>query len=97
MSEKETITANDVGTIDLTPRKETRAERLARLLAKALPHDADRIASGEWGQVGPPYQFDTTREGKQRLLVENAETGERIGVVGATRDELLDALEARLA
>lgn len=97
MSEKQTITAADVGPLDLSPRKETRAERLARLLTKALPHDAERIASGEWGPTGPPYQFDTTREGKQRLLVENAETGERIGVVGATRDELLDALDDRLA
>jgi hypothetical protein len=97
MSEKQTITTADVGTLDLSPRKETRAERLARLLTKALPKDAARIASGSWGPSGPPYVFDTTREGKERLLVENAETGERIGVVGATRDELLDALEARLA
>jgi hypothetical protein len=97
MSDKQTITAADVGTLDLTPRKETRAERLARLLTKALPNDAQRIASGEWGTDGPPYVFDTTREGKQRLLVENRETGERIGVVGTTRDELLDALDARLA
>jgi hypothetical protein len=95
--EKQTITTADVGTVDLAPRKETRAERLARLLTKALPGDAARIASGQWGQGGPPYEFHTLPGGGQRLLVENRETGERLGVVGTTRDELLDALEARLA
>jgi len=76
--------------------KETRAARLARLLTRALPDDAARIASGNWGKPGPPYQFRTLEDGRQNLLIEDQATGTRLGFVGATRDELLDKLEAHL-
>lgn len=77
-------------------RKETRASRLHRLLAALLPHDAKRITSGDWGKAGPPYQFKTKGDGRQQLLVTDPETESRIGFLGATRDELLDKLEAHV-
>jgi len=77
--------------------KVTNAERLNTLLEKALPEQAEQIKTGEWGTAGAPYAFSTTRDGKQRLTITNPETEDRIGVVGATRAELLDNLEARLA
>ncbi len=76
--------------------KTTNAERLNGLLTKALPSQAEQIKTGEWGKQGAPYRFSTLEDGRQRLQIENRETGETIGVVGTTRDELLDALEARL-
>lgn len=75
---------------------ETRAARLQRLLLALLPHDAERIKSGTWGKPGPPYQFKTMADGRQRLLVEDPETETRFGFVGKTRDELLDQLEAHV-
>ncbi len=74
----------------------TRAERLNELLVKALPNQAEQVKTGEWGKDGAPYRFSTLDDGRQRLQIENRETGETIGVVGTTRDELLDALTARL-
>jgi len=76
--------------------KETRAARLARLLTRALPDDAERIASGQWGKSGAPYQFRTLEDGRQNLVIEDQTTGTRLGFVGATRDELLDKFEAHL-
>lgn len=74
----------------------TRAERLKELLLKALPHATEQIESGEWGKDGAPYFFRSLDDGRQQLVVENRETGDRIGVVGADRDELLNKLEERL-
>ena len=75
----------------------TRAERLNALLKKALSGaDPAKIDAGDWG-AKCPYTFTTNADGSERLVVENYETGDRIGVVGANRDELLDKLDARLA
>ena len=76
--------------------KETRAARLQRLLLKVLPGDATRIKSGEWGKPGPPYQFKTAADGRQKLVIEDPTTESRLGFIGATRDELLDQLEAHV-
>lgn len=98
MPDKETLTSADVATVnaaDLITRP-TRAERLHGLLLKALPNQSERIKAGAWGPSGAPYVFSTLPGGRQRLVIENPETGDRIGVTGSSRDELLDALEAKL-
>lgn len=75
---------------------ETHAQRLARLLARLLPHDAERIATSEWGKAGPPYQFKTAEDGRQKLIIEDRLTESRVGFVGSSRLELLDQLEAHV-
>lgn len=79
-----------------TEVKEDRATRLHRLLAAFLPHDAERIASSEWGPAGPPYEFKTGADGRQKLLIKDPVTESQIGFVGTTRDELLDQFEAHV-
>lgn len=75
---------------------ETNAERLARLLKVYVPELSKWVDAGEWGPAGCPYVFKTLADGRQQLLIENRSTGDRIGVVGKSRSELLDALEAKL-
>lgn len=76
---------------------ETRAERFNRLLKKALPNDVDRIDSGNWGPKGCPYVFNTRADGTQRLSITDEDSGDVVSAMGKTRDEVLDALEAKLS
>jgi hypothetical protein len=76
---------------------ETRADKLNEILRKALPGCEKQIESGEWGPNGAPYSFSVTAGGKQRLVIKDAETGDSFGVVGETRDELLQKMAARFA
>lgn len=77
----------------------TQAERLNGLLKKLFPDNDEKIDAGDWdgmGLKGAPYSFDTNVKGQRRLRIANHETGETIGIVGGTVEEVLDALEARL-
>lgn len=86
---------------------ETRADRLKSLLLKALPDQKDKIESGEWGpdevnEAGEkvpqcPYSFRTLNDGRRQLTIKNKDTGDVIGVTGATHEELFNKMEARLA
>lgn len=78
--------------------KKNRVERLFALIEKFNPEvSVETLEKGEWGKEGPPYFFDNLPDGRQRLRIVNRETGDQIGVVGSSRDELLDKLEARLS
>jgi hypothetical protein len=74
-------------------KKESRAERLDRLVRTIVPGLKDKEG---WGPGKAPYAFSTLEDGRQKLTVEDPESGERIGVVGNSRDELLDKLEERV-
>lgn len=95
------IGAGDVATVSaetlVGKAKATRAERLNGLLLKFLPHRAKEIASGAWGKDGAPYEFTSNDDGTQRLTIEDKVTGDRIGVIGKDRDDVLDKLDARLS
>lgn len=71
---------------------ETNADRLNRLVGKIAPS----VKVGEWGPNGAPYTFTTLEDGRQKLVVEDPETGDRIGVVGKDRNDLLNQLEERV-
>lgn len=75
---------------------ELRRDRLHRLVTKALPHLAETVATGAWGKSGSPYRWLELADGRWRLTIEDAVSGERMGVVAVTKDAALDALEARL-
>lgn len=71
---------------------ETNADKLNRLVRKIVPSAPE----GGWGPGGAPYAFTDLSDGRQRLTVEDPETGERIGVVGKDRNDLINQLEERV-
>ncbi len=88
---------------------ETRADRLNGLVRRAFPSLGASMDKGQWhepvvgrdgqpreAQPGAPYAFDTISDGRQRLRFTDPVTGETMTVLGANRDELLDAMASKL-
>jgi len=74
----------------------SRAERLDDILRRLSPHLKATLDKGAgWGPAGSPYSI-TEWNGKVRIVVTDPETGDSIGGVGATTEEALAALEAKI-
>jgi hypothetical protein len=74
----------------------TLAERLHVVLAKLSPELRLKLEQGEsWGERGAPYAIDEWR-GKVRITVTDPETGDTVAGTGATTEEALTALEAKV-
>lgn len=85
-----------VSSKDVVATKETRADRLNRLIAKMLPGQTEAIKTGTWGKDGAPYRFSTLPDGRQKLVVTDPETESSKGFIGTDRDDLLNQFEAWL-
>jgi hypothetical protein len=74
----------------------TRAHRINEVLKRFSPKLKAMIDAGEpWGDAGSPYAIDEWR-GKTRIILTDPETGDTVGGTGATIDEALSALEAKV-
>lgn len=74
----------------------SRLDRLNELLIRWNPELKEQIASGVWAGGKAPYSLETTKGGRRRLVVIDEESGDRMGFVGDTLDEVLDNFAARL-
>jgi hypothetical protein len=73
----------------------TRAERLDRCVAALGPEMAELLKNG-WGSDGAPYSIEELANGRFRIRLTDRISGDIYAGTGATMDEALTALEAKV-
>jgi hypothetical protein len=81
-------------TIPPTPTL-TRAARLERCLA-ALGPEMDTLIKTGWGTAGAPYAIETLPNGRRRIKIWDPASGDMWVGAGATLDDAITALEAKV-
>jgi hypothetical protein len=75
--------------------KMSMAERLDKCIAALGPEMAEHVAKG-WGPQGAPYEIRTLPNGRTRLSITDHYSGDMYVGAGATLEEALTALEAKV-
>lgn len=96
--EKIVVTKADVGELAIEKPAPTKKDRLHALVAKIHPPFEGFEERGHCceGVHDPVYRIEEPKPGLRRIRITDPATGDTISGTGATLDEALTALEAKL-